>query len=143
MMKRKVLNLFIVALLGFVCGCPVAPAPGPEAVLEGTWSITPTEPGDFADWDFEAVFDSSGDLTTLSGTREDGATATLDTTGATTELDESEVTISIPDAAGTRVFTGTLSDDQNTITGSITQEIDLGDLEATLPGGDLALERME
>ncbi len=142
-MKRKALNLFIVALLGFVCGCPVVPAPGPEAVLEGTWSITPAEPGDFADWDFEAVFDSNGDLTTLSGTREDGATATLDTAGATTELDESEVTISIPNDAGTRVFTGTLSDDQNTITGSITQEIDLGDLEATLPGGDLALERME
>ena len=142
-MKRIVLNLFIVASLGFVCGCPVVPAPGPEAVLEGTWSITPAEPGDFADWDFEAVFDSSGDLTTLSGTREDGATATLDTTGATTELDESEVTISIPNDAGTRVFTGTLSDDQNTITGSITQEIDLGDLDATLPGGDLTLERME
>jgi hypothetical protein len=142
-MKRKVLNLCIVASLGFVCGCPVVPAPGPEAVLEGTWSITPAEPGDFADWDFEAVFDSSGDLTELSGTREDGATATLDTTGATTELDGAEVTISIPDAAGMRVFAGTLSADQNTMTGSITQEIDLGDLEATLPGGGLTLERME
>jgi hypothetical protein len=42
----------------------------------------------------------------------------------------------------TRVFTGTLSDDENTITGSITQEIDLGDLEATLPGWELTLERL-
>ncbi|UCC32288.1 MAG: hypothetical protein JSU86_08400 [Phycisphaerales bacterium] len=142
-MKRKVLNLFVVASLGFVCGCPVVPAPGPEAVLEGTWSITPAEPGDFADWDFEAVFDSSGNLTELSGTRpEDGATASLDIDDATTTLDGSDVTISIPDPAGTRVFTGTLSDDQNTMTGSITQEIDLGDLEATLPGGELTLERL-
>lgn len=141
-MKRKVLSLVVVASLGFVWGCPVVPGPGPEAVLEGTWSITPAEPGDFADRDFEAVFDGLGNLTTLSGTREDGATATLDTTGATTELVDDQVTISIPDAAGTRVFTGTLSDDQNTMTGSITQEIDLGDLEATLPGGDLTLERL-
>ena len=141
---RKSLGICAALSLPFVLGCPIVDTPPPpEAVLAGTWSITPAEPGDFADWDFEAVFDSSGNLTELSGTREDGATATLDTTGATTELDESEVTVSIPNDAGTRIFTGTLSDDQNTITGSITQEIDLGDLEATLPGGDLTLERME
>ena len=46
-MKRGVLTLFVVTSLGFVVGCPVVPAPGPEAVLEGTWSITPADPGEF------------------------------------------------------------------------------------------------
>jgi hypothetical protein len=41
-----------------------------------------------------------------------------------------------------RVFEGTLSNDQNTMTGSVTDEIDLGDLEATIPGGELAFERL-
>jgi hypothetical protein len=52
------------------------------------------------------------------------------------------VTVTIPAAGGTRVFEGTLSADQNTITGSLTRELDLGDLEASLPGGELTLERV-
>ena len=53
------------------------------------------------------------------------------------------MSISIPRLTGTKVFDGTLSADQNTMTGTITDEIDLGDLEITLPGGDLTLERVE
>ena len=53
------------------------------------------------------------------------------------------MSISIPRLTKTTVFEGILSSDQNTITGTITDEIDLGDLEITLPGGDLTLERIE
>ncbi len=141
-MKRGVLTLFVVTSLGFVVGCPLVPAPGPEAVLEGTWSITPADPGDFEGFTYEARFNSSGDLVEINGTRPDGATASLAINNATTTVDGSAVSISIPRLTGTRVFEGTLSDDQNTITGSITDEIDLGDLEVTLPGGDLTLERV-
>ena len=141
-MNRKALNFCVVASLGFVVGCPVVP--GPEAILEGTWSVTPADPGEFEAFTYEARFNSSGDLVEINGTRpEDGATVSLDIDNATTSVDGSAVSISIPRPTGTRVFDGTLSDDQNTIVGSITEEIDLGNLEITLPGGDLTLERME
>ncbi len=61
---------------------------------------------------------------------------------ATTELEGSDVVITLPDLTGARVFEGTLSDDQNTMTGSVTDQIELGDLEASLPGGELAFERL-
>ncbi|UCF33988.1 MAG: hypothetical protein JSV78_01520 [Phycisphaerales bacterium] len=41
---------------------------------------------------------------------------------------------------GARIFEGTLTDDQNATIGSVTDEIELGDLEATIPGGELAFE---
>ena len=141
-MKREVLSLCVVASLGLGVGCPLVPAPGPEAVLEGTWSITPADPGEFEGFTYEARFNSNGDLVEINGTRPDGATASLGINNATTTVDGSAVSISIPRLTGTRVFDGTLSDDQNTITGSITDEIDLGDLEVSLPGGELTLERI-
>ena len=142
-MERKVLNLCVVASLGFVVGCPFVLAPGPEAVLEGTWTITPADPGDFEGFTYEARFNSSGDLVEINGTRPDGATASLVIENATTTLDGNDVTISIPRLTGTSVYSGTLSGDQNTIVGSITDEIDLGNLEVSLPAGELTLERLE
>ena len=73
-MKVKLLNLCVVASVGFVAGCPLVPAPGPEAVLEGTWTITPADPGDSEGFTFEARFDSNGNLVEINGTRPDGAT---------------------------------------------------------------------
>lgn len=139
-MKVNVLNLRVVASLGLVVACPVVPASGPEAVLQGTWRITPADLGEFEGLTYEARFNSSGDLVEITGTHpEDGATPSPAIDNATTTVDGNFVTISIPRPTGTSVFDGTLSDDQNTITGSITDEIDLGDLEVTLPGGDLPL----
>ena len=143
-MKRQIMGLCAVATFVCMLGCPIVPAPGPEAVLEGTWTITPADPGEFEGFTYEARFDSSGKLVEINGTRpEDGATASLDIDNATTSVDGSAVSISIPRLTGTTVFDGILSSDQNTITGTITNEIDLGDLEVTLPAGDLTLERIE
>jgi hypothetical protein len=139
-------KLSAVVILGclVVSGCAIiVPPDNPAAVLEGTWSVTPADPGDFEGWEYEARFDSNGDLVELSATRpEDGATARLTIDDATTELDGSAVVITLPNLAGQRVFEGTLSSDQNTMTGSVTDEIDLGDLEAIIPGGELTFERI-
>ncbi len=82
---------------------------------------------------YQARFDSNG-------TRTDGATASLVVQTAT--VDGSDVTVSIPRLRGTSVFNGALSGNQNTIVGPITDEIDLGNLEVSLPGGDLTLQRI-
>lgn len=139
---RRVANCLVPTLLVFVVGCPQV-APPAEAVLEGQWSITPDDRGEFENFMYEGTFDSDGQLVELVATRDDGATATLNTTGSVTTLDGSDVTISVPGpGAGTRVFEGTLSEDQDTMTGSLTEEIDLGDLEVTVPGGDLTWDRI-
>ena len=136
-------SLITATLLVLVTGCPVGmPEPPAEAVLEGTWSVVPADPGSIENVTYEAVFDSNGQLTELSAVRDDGATATLDTEGSVTSLVGSDVTISVQKTGvETSVFEGTLSADQNTMTGSITQEIDLGDLQITLPGGELTFSR--
>ena len=141
-MIRRVANCLVPTLLVFLVGCPAA-TPPPEAVLEGRWSITPADPGEFENFTYEGTFDTDGQLVELEATRDDGATATLNTTGSVTTLDGSDVTISVPGPGpGTRVFEGTLSEDQNTMTGSLTEEINLGDLEVTVPGGDLTWDRI-
>ena len=123
-----------------MAGCGIfTPA---ESILAGAWTITPADPGDFGDWNYEATFNSSGRLVELSAENAEGATAELEIDNATSQVSGSNVTVTIPAAAGTRVFEGTLSADQNTITGSLTQEIDLEDLEVSLPGGELTLERV-
>ena len=139
-MKRFVCSISVVAVSLSVAGCGIfTPA---ESVMAGVWTITPADPGDFGDWNYEATFNSNGRLVELSAENSDGATVELEIDNATSQVSGSDVTVTIPAAAGTRVFEGTLSADQNTVTGSLTQEIDLGDLEATLPGGELTLDRV-
>jgi hypothetical protein len=52
------------------------------------------------------------------------------------------VTVTIPRLTGPSVFGGTLNATQDTISGTITQEIDLGNLYILLASGDLTLERV-
>ena len=52
------------------------------------------------------------------------------------------VTVTIPRLTGASVFEGTLNVTQDTIVGTITQEVDLGNLDILLPSGDLTLERV-
>ena len=143
-MSRCTGSLITATLLVLVTGCPfLMPEPPAEAVLEGRWSVTPEDPGSIDNVTYEAVFDSNGQLTELSAVRDDGATATLDTEGSVTSLSGSDVTISVnTGVVETSVFEGTLSEDQNTMAGTITQEIDLGDLEIMLPGGELTFTRI-
>ena len=141
----RVCGLAVIGMCALIAGCPFTVIPdNPAAVLEGTWSVTPEDPGDFADWEFEATFDSQGDLTQLHAAGPEGETVTRNIDGTTTEVDGNDVTITVPNLTdtGVTVFEGTLSEDQNTMTGSTTEEIDLGDLEVVVPGGALTLERI-
>ena len=135
-----------------VCFCVVAMSSGcgivenPAAVLEGAWEVTFEEPGDLEGFEITATFDGDGQLRSLTAEAPEGGTASLDVDEATTTtVDGDDVTITIPVAGGTRILEGTLSEDQNTITGSLSQELELpsGDLEVALPGSDLTLERIE
>lgn len=136
-------KLALCSCLGlFVWGCPSAPTTPDEAFLEGTWTVTPEDPGDFENVEYEATFNQDGQLVKLKATRDDGATATLDASDSVTTLEGDQLTISVPVAGGTSVFEGTVSEDQNTITGELTREVDLGDLEIVVPGGTLTFERV-
>lgn len=135
-------------LMGLVYGC--APGGGgegnPAAVLEGTWQVTFDEPGDLEGFDIQATFDANGQLVELRAVSPEGGMGTLDVDDATTtEVNGNDVTITIPAAAGERVLEGTLSEDQDTITGTLSRELELpgGDLDVTLPGAGLTLDRVE
>ncbi len=140
----RVMTCLCIGTCALIAGCPTAPPAeeNPAAILEGLWSVTPEDPGEIEGVEYTATFDGDGQLLELRGIGPDGGVAVLDTTDSTTELDGDQVTISVPVALGTRIFEGTLSEDENTIVGSITEEIDLGDLELVLPGGNLTFERI-
>ena len=143
-MRKLVAIVGSFALVGFLAGCPGGG--DPAAVLEGTWQVEFDEPGDLEGFDIQATFDSSGQLVEITAESPDGGTASLDVSDdTTTTVDGSDVTISIPSAGGARVLEGTLSDDGDTIDGSLSQALELpsGDLEVTLPGNDLTLTRIE
>lgn len=126
-------------------GCNIF-APPAAAVLEGTWTATFDEPGDLEGIEVLLTFDGNGQLVSIEAESEEGGTAGLDVDDAsTTEVDGSSVTITIPVAGGTTVFEGTLSEDENTIDGSLSKELELpsGDLDITLPGNDLTLGRSD
>lgn len=135
-------KLALCSCLGlFVWGCPSTPTTPDEAFLEGTWTITPEDPGDFEDVAYEGTFNQDGQLVELKATRDDGATATLDASGSVTTVEGDQITVSVPTAGGARLFEGTVSEDQNTITGDLTDEINLGGLEIAVPAGTLTWER--
>ena len=134
------------SMAGLVCliaGCQ--DTTNSAAVLEGTRQLVFDQPGDLEGFDIQATFDANGILQTITATAPAGGTASLavaDTT--TTTVDGSDVTITIPKAGGTSVFTGILSDDQNSIDGSLSQELQLPSGNAlTLPGGDLTLNLIQ
>ena len=89
------------------------------SILAGVWTVTPAAPGDFGDWGYQATFNSSGKLVELSAESPDGAMVELEIDNATSQASGSDGTVTIPAAAGTRVFERALSADQNTLTWSL------------------------
>jgi len=141
-MKKALFSVGCLVCLGSSC-------PGTSnsaAVLEGDWQMVFDEPGDLEGYDVQATFDANGILTEITATPPTGGTATLTVANTTTStVDGSAVTITIPRGlGGTSVFEGTLSDDQNSIPGSLSQTLQLPSGSAvTLPGGDLTLNRIQ
>ena len=139
--------LTCISVVGLVAGCPGGGViENPAEVLEGTWQVTFDEPGDLEGLDIQATFDADGELVEITAESPEGGTATLDVDAdTTTEVDGSDVTITIPIVGGTRILEGTLSEDENTITAELSAELELpsGDLDVTLPGSGVTLERIE
>lgn len=141
---RKYLGRFLFLAAVPFAGCNIlTPPANPAAVLEGQWQAVFDEPGDLEGFDVQLTFDADGALTTITATSPEGAVATFNVDNATTsEVDGNQVTITIPSAAGERIFEGTLSEDQNSIDGSLSQSIDFPNGNITLPGSDLTLTRL-
>ncbi len=140
---KSLMRGFVLVASVAISGCNIfAPAPNPAAVLEGTWQAEFAVPGDLEGYDVRLTFDSSGQLTEITATAPAGAVATFDGTGATTEVSGDQVTVTVPALVGTSVFEGTLSADENTIDGSLSQNIEFQNGSVTLPSGDLTLTRV-
>ena len=124
-----------IPLVGLVCmvaGC--SNNTSDTAVLAGTWTMDFTPPVAF---EVEATFDSDGVLTTITATPPVGDSIVLTVTDSTSTVDGSDVTITIPTAAGSSTFTGTLSSDQTSMTGSLSQLVELPSGDLTVPAGDV------
>ena len=142
-------SAFVGVLLG---GCGLGQGPNPAAILAGDWQIKTTQPGPLDKFDIRANFDADGKLTQVTATPPFGGTAILTTDNTTTiEVNGNQVTVTIPGIGlGTLiglgpVIRGTLSDDQNTITGTLSQDLTLShtDFSVTLPGSDITLTRIQ
>jgi hypothetical protein len=135
--RATVLSLGLASLL--LGGCPLFPSePPPAAVLEGDWFAELDDGGEVV-----FTFDDQGDLTRIRAMTATGATVDFNASQSTTMLTGDQVTIRVPlGDRGTSTFEGTLSADQNTMEGALSQEIVAeGVLTVTIPGGDLTLTR--
>lgn len=121
--------------LMLVAGCPgVVIVPVPE--LEGVWCVT------IEDVDFLLTFNAGGRLTEIDATGPDGGMARFTPQNAQTTRSNDTITIVVPTSSGSITFTGTLSQNGNSLSGSFSRQIVLtGDLEITLPAQQLTLSR--
>lgn len=132
---RKINGLMLGGWLLLVAGCPgvvVTPVP----VMEGAWC------GSIEDIDYLLTFDANGQLTEIMGTGPDGGSARFTPQGAQTTQSGSTITIVVPTSTSNITFTGTLSQDENTLAGSFSRQVELtGDLDITLPPEQLTVSR--
>lgn len=132
---RKITPTILGLCLCLVAGCPNVVPTGPDT-LSGNWEAE----GD--NGTAVLTFNSSSVLTQIVGTNNDGQSATLSINNSTTTIDGNDVTIVVPLDQGNRTFMGTLSADGNTLSGTLSDSISLGNnLDLTIPGGDLTLVR--
>ena len=135
--------VFAFALFG---ACDAFQGPNPAAILAGDWRIKTAQPGPLDQFDIRANFSADGKITQVTATPPIGGAAnlTVDNT-TTTEVNGNEVTITIPEIGVNAVVKGTLSDDQNTITGNLSHDLSLihTDFSVTLPGSNLTLTRIQ
>jgi len=136
MLSTRLVVGAVTLVTAFLVGCPTTVPPPAAAVLEGEWD------GETANGEFDVFFNSSGVVTSIVGERQDCEQATLNISNATTTLEGSAVTITIPTATGDVIYEATLSDDGNTLTGTVNRSIEIGaDLELVLEQGELTLVR--
>ena len=123
----------------FLCGCPFIPTPPPEAVLAGDWEGT-TQDGS----PLRVRFSDNGQLLGFLTTGEGDNLVLVTPSNSQTTLVGSDVTVVVTVDATSATYEATLSADQNTLDGTVTQTISIGDdITVILPQGDLTLTRVE
>jgi len=137
MRKAIVLSLVFVPGALAVVGCDVFLPPGPEAVLEGTWLLKSND--DTSGADLLLIFDNRGNLVQLR--LASGAVTVNQAVRGRSTLDGSNVTITLSAFALSLNFAGTLSADNNVMTGTITTHISLGGTQIGINNGTATLTR--
>lgn len=122
-----------------ISGCEVVqPEPPEEARLAGDWSTT-DENGEPAG----VRFDDEGQLQGIVTRDDSGDVIVLVINDSTTTVEGDDVTVEVSTAAGDAVFTGVLSADDNTLTGSLTLAIEVSDeITVVIPEGERVLTRV-
>lgn len=145
MLKRLTRLSYVLMCCGALCanlGCPPAGGGGngaPEEVLEGNWVAT-----DSAGKMFDFVFNSQGVLVQISGEADSGEAVVIDVNNAVSEVDGDDVTITIPVGDVEAVFEGTFSNNDNTLTGTVSRVVMVGDdLTITIAQGDITATRVD
>jgi len=119
--------------------------PPPEAVLEGTWELTPSDEVDPRLTGSFLTFDSNGDLALVTLTFDDETTVRLNYPPVSTSLDGDQVHISITFFGNSLTFDGTLdSETEPTVaTGEVTRILTLGYITITDSQGEATLVKQQ
>jgi hypothetical protein len=144
-MLRIIMEAGCVLAFALLAGCGLSPGPNPAAMLAGDWQIKTTQPGPLDQFDIRANFNADGKITQITTIPPFGGTTNLSVDNTTTtEVNGNEVTITIPEIGVNAVIRGTLSDDENTITGNLSHDLNLihTDFSVALPGSDITLTRI-
>ncbi|MCO6438380.1 MAG: hypothetical protein J5J06_14900 [Phycisphaerae bacterium] len=142
--SRPTLLVAASVLLAGILGCPGV-VPPPEAVLEGTWELIPSDDVDSRLTGSFLAFDSNGDLARVTLTFDDETTVRLNYPPASTSLDGDQVHISITFVGNSLTFDGTLdSETEPTMaTGEVTRRLILGDVTISETQGEATLIRQQ
>ncbi len=133
-----VLMMAPIASVMLGAGCPLTEPPS-EAMLAGDWQTV-----DQDGMPAFARFDENGVLQAILTIGENGVPVLIQIDGAVSTVEGADVTIVIPAPLGTATFQGTLSEDENSITGTVDRSIEIGDdITVVIPQGNLELNRLE
>ena len=135
MMSRTYICL-VLAGLCVLTGCPANTAPPPEAALAGNWTA------DLSDGTtLTASFDQNGKLLEVNGVLPSGESAAVTVVSAASVLSGDAIEIRFTTDDGELLFTGTLSFDGRTISGTLSGDLTLtGAVEIVVSAGDLVLD---
>lgn len=135
-MLRKLSVVILGSILLNSTSCGPAPTSN-AAVLEGQWRTSAAAGGSAV-----VTMDNTGAVVEIVATTADNVMATLTVNRASSTLEGSAVTMTIPTPNGEVVFQGTLSADHNTLTGTLTREIVVGNAMITIPQGNITMTRI-
>jgi hypothetical protein len=109
------------------------------SVLEGTWVVTVESVPDLEE--LLLTFDATGNIETVQYKIGDNAIITVPDPIGTTSVDGNTVTISVTFNSNTLAFNGTLNEEEDVITGSLTTLITVGAIEVKINNGPATLTK--